>query len=232
MSAAPLRAVLFDFDFTLADSTAGAQECINHALLALGLPAASREKIRQMVAYPLPEILARLTGIEDPQTAAAFARAFITRADEVMAPLTGLFPTAIPAVRQLRERGLRTAIVSTKHRYRIQSILALHDAGSWFDAIIGGEDVQRHKPSPEPLERALSRLRLQACEVVYVGDHPVDAEAAEAASTPFIAVLTGASAAEDFASFRPLSMLNSLAELPPLLSAVFPAPPSAQNLKD
>ena len=174
------RAVLFDFDFTLADSTAGAVECVNHALVACGYPAAAREAIRRSVAYPLPEVLARLTGVEDEGAAAAFAAAFITRADEVMAPLTSLFPGVTDAVRELRQDGYRTGIVSTKFRYRIDSILADHDARGLFDVIVGGEDVRRHKPHPESLERALARLELQAAEALYLGDHPVDAQAAAA----------------------------------------------------
>ena len=69
-----LRAILFDFDFTLADSTAGAVECANHALVRCGYPAAEREAIRRCVAYPLPEVFSRLTGVDgDPAAAAAFA---------------------------------------------------------------------------------------------------------------------------------------------------------------
>jgi phosphoglycolate phosphatase len=210
-----LRAILFDFDFTLADSTAGAVECANHALVTCGYPAAEREAIRRCVAYPLPEVFSRLTGIDgDPERAASFARAFISRADEVMAPLTSLFPGVVETVSQLRRENYRTAIVSTKFRYRIESILANDDAGGLFDVVIGGEDVQRHKPHPEPLERALARLALQPAQVVYVGDHPVDAQAAEAAGIAFVALLSGAAREEEFDGLARRGMLSNLGQLP------------------
>jgi phosphoglycolate phosphatase len=105
----------------LADSTAGADECVNHALRACGMPAAERESIRRSVAYPLPVVLARLTGVEDDAAAAAFSQAFFTQADEVMASLTTLFPGVVAAVSALRDRGFKTGIVNP-FRYRIQAI--------------------------------------------------------------------------------------------------------------
>ena len=43
------RAVIFDFDYTLADPSQGVAESINFALNGLGLPAASPEQINQTI---------------------------------------------------------------------------------------------------------------------------------------------------------------------------------------
>ncbi|MDX1948576.1 MAG: HAD family hydrolase [Pirellulaceae bacterium] len=211
----PLRAVFFDFDFTLADSTAAAVECTNHALVTLGYPAAEREAIRKTVAYPLPEVFARLTGIDgDRRATADFVQTFISHADQVMAPLISLFPGAAEAVAQLRRENYQTAIVSTKFRYRIETVLANHSAGELFDLVVGGEDVERHKPHPDALHRALDRLRLTTEQVLYVGDHPIDAQAARAAGIPFVAMLTGASVESDFDGLPRRGLLTNLAQLP------------------
>ena len=214
------RAILFDFDFTLANSTAGAVECVNHALVTCGFPAAEREAIRRCVAYPLPEVLARLTGVEDGSAAAAFAREFITRADEVMAPLTPLFPGVSAAVAELRAQGLKTGIVSTKFRYRIEAILANHDARHLFDCVVGGEDVRQHKPHPESLQRALARMSLAPHESLYVGDHPVDAQAAEAAGIPFVLVRSGVATDDEFTGLPRLAILPSVTDLPAWLDTL------------
>jgi phosphoglycolate phosphatase len=219
------RAILFDFDFTLAESSAGAIECVNHALVQLGLPAAEKEAIRRCVAYPLPEILARLTGVDDQQLAAMFAQAFIRRADEVMAPLTTLFSGVEQALTVLRDQGYRLGIVSTKYRYRIETILAHHGAARLVDVIIGGEDVREHKPAPEPLQRILARLQLAPPEALYCGDHPVDAQAAEAAEVPFVAVLSGPSLLAEFAGLPRVAVLDSVTEIPAWLAELsLPSP--------
>jgi phosphoglycolate phosphatase len=214
------RAILFDFDFTLAESSAGAIECVNHALVQLGLPAAEKEAIRRCVAYPLPEVLARLTGIEDQNFAAHFSQAFIRRADEVMAPLTTLFPGVSETLEELRAQGFKLGIVSTKYRYRIQTILAHHSAENLVDAIVGGEDVREHKPAPEPLLRMLARLQLSPHEAVYCGDHPVDAQAAAAAEVPFVTVLSGPSLPAEFENLPRVAVLNSVCALPTWLRQI------------
>ena len=86
-----------------------------------------------------------------------------------------------------------------------------------FDVIVGGEDVARLKPDPEALLLALQRLGLSAVDVLYVGDHPVDAEAASRAGVPFMAVLTGTSDVTSFTRYQVQSFLADLSLLPAML---------------
>lgn len=60
--AGPPEAVLFDFDLTLADSTAGVIDCANHALTAVGLPAAKAGSVVRTIGLPLPQSFRMLTG--------------------------------------------------------------------------------------------------------------------------------------------------------------------------
>jgi phosphoglycolate phosphatase len=209
-----IDAAVFDFDLTLADSTAGAVECSNHALRRLGLPAADPAAIRRTIGLPLPRAFHALTGADDPARGEAFATCFIERADEVMVDLTALFPDVPEMLARLRDAEVRTAIVSTKFRRRIEGILARENLRGAFDAIVGGEDVARLKPDPEGLRRVLGALDVPGARAVYVGDHPIDAEAAARAGVRFVAVLTGCSCAEDFAGFEVARLLPSLAPLP------------------
>ena len=57
---ADAEAVLFDFDFTLADSSAGIITCINYALSKMGLGESSTEDINKTVGLYLPEALVSL----------------------------------------------------------------------------------------------------------------------------------------------------------------------------
>ena len=100
-----LRAVIWDFDFTLADSSAGAIDCINHALRCVGLPRASDRRILESVGLSLPETFAYVTGKTDAPMAEAFGRHFVARADEVMADLTVLYECVPSVVRTLRAAG-------------------------------------------------------------------------------------------------------------------------------
>lgn len=209
-----LRAVVFDFDLTLADSSAGAVECVNYALGALGLPGAPPARIVATVGLSLPETLRALTGITAPEAAARFRDSFVERADAVMAEATHVYEHVPPALTALRAAGLTLGVVSTKYRYRIEAILGRYSLVEQFAVIVGGEDVARHKPDPAGLLLALERLGARPDEALYVGDHPVDARAARSAGVPFIAVLSGTSTADSFAAVETRAVLPHVGDLP------------------
>jgi phosphoglycolate phosphatase len=50
--------------------------------------------------------------------------------------------------------------------------------------------------------------------VLYVGDHPIDAQAAEAAGIAFVAMLTGPSTEDDFGKLPRRGLLTNLGQLP------------------
>ncbi len=91
--ACPFRSIVFDFDYTLADSSRGAVECVNYALTSLGLPKATPEAIHQTIGLSLNDILLNLGGQYQPAKTEAFAAFFKKRADEIMAGLTILYET-------------------------------------------------------------------------------------------------------------------------------------------
>ena len=209
--------MIFDFDLTLADSSAGTIDCVNYALRRLRLPSVSDRRIVESIGLSMPDTLAYLTGNTDAQMVEAFNHHFIARADQVMADLTVVYECVPSVVRTLRAAGLAQGIVSSKLRYRIEHILARERLGDCFTVIVGAEDTPHHKPHPAGLLLAVSRLGCQPEEVVYVGDHPVDAQAARGAGVSFVAVLTGASARQHFIESQPLAILADLAALPALL---------------
>jgi phosphoglycolate phosphatase len=214
-----VRAVLFDFDYTLADSSDAIVECFGAGLAAVGLPAIAPERIRRTIGLPLPEALRALHGVADAGLAARFREGFHALAERIMHEHTRVFAPVAEVTDALRAAGLAIAICSTKRRGQIERILARHALLDRFDAIVGGEDVVRHKPAPDALLLALARLGVAPARALYVGDHRVDAEAAARAGVPFVAVLTGPSPREDFAAHPVRAFLESVAQLPPLLAA-------------
>jgi phosphoglycolate phosphatase len=187
-----IRSVLFDFDFTLADSSAGILECTRFALESLGLHVSAAEDVRHTIGLSLTDSFRALSGRDDPAGSAAYVRSFVQRANEVMVAGTVIYPQTRHILSMLRERGIATAIVSTKFRYRIEEILRASALRQAVDVIVGGEDVADHKPHPAALQLALSQLGTTESDALYVGDHPVDGVAALRAGIRFVRVMTGA----------------------------------------
>ncbi len=210
------RAIVFDFDLTLADSTKGIIECVNFALDEMGLPQADNEPIRQTIGLSLKATFQYLTGRKRSGDTDVFVSRFVERADQVMADLTTVFDCVPSTTAQLIETGFELGIVSTKFRYRIEDILERERLSDRFGVIVGGEDVTEHKPHPEGLITAVTRLRVKTGNVYYVGDSMVDALTAARAGIPFVAVLTGTTGKNGFNELPNIAVVDDVSALPRL----------------
>jgi phosphoglycolate phosphatase len=216
------KAIVFDFDLTLADSTLGFVECHEFTAAQVGLPMPDAEAVGRTIGTPLPLAFRALYGIEDEGTSGEYIRLYQERADAVMTDLTAMLDGAADAIHSLSNAGILLGIVSQKLRYRVEAVLqreALLDA---FATVLGAEDVPEFKPDPGGLLLAIERLRVAPAEALYVGDTLIDAEAAQRGGVPFVAVLTGFARTEDFAAYRPLTILASVRALPAYLGIALP----------
>ena len=217
MKSSAFRAVVFDFDYTLADSSQGAIECINFALAEMGLAPASAEAACRTIGLSLNETFLSLAEHHEPHRCAEFYGLFVARAEKVMSDLTVLYESVPATIQLLRDRGLSLGIVSTKYRRRINQVLEREALQHAFQVVIGGEDVEQHKPHPQGLFEAMEKLECSPDSVVYVGDSKVDAELAKRAGVPLVVVLSGVTPKSDFANYSPLATLETVSELPRFL---------------
>ena len=211
------QAVVFDFDYTLADSSRGAIDCINFALAEMGLAQVSAEAACRTIGLSLHETFLTLGEHHEPRRCDEFHQLFVRRAEEVMSKLTVLYDTVPPMVEALREGGLKLAIVSTKYRRRISEVLRREALLHGFEVVIGGEDVEQHKPHPQGLFEAIEKLECSPESVVYVGDSVVDAELAKRAGVPLIVVLSGVTPRTQFDIYEPLAVLENVSHLPKIV---------------
>ena len=207
------RAICFDFDYTLGDSTDSIVAGFQYGFTRLGWPAPDRETVRRTVGYLLEDAYTLLTGDRDPEHRAAFRPLFLEVAKERQRRETVLFPGAEELLRTLHSRGVKTAIVSTKRGDTIQYIMERCKLMDQLEFVIGSEDVHAPKPDPQGLNMALERMGLSPKELLFCGDTVLDAGAAKNAGCPFCAVLNGTTPAEDFADFRPVHIAPDLFEL-------------------
>lgn len=206
-----MKTVIFDFDYTLGDSSQGIVLSISYALSRLGYEVPGTERIKRTIGMSLKDTYIALTGDEDPEKVRLFSQYFKEKADEVMLDNTVLYEGVADALAGLKQRGFKTAIVTTKYHYRIDQILKKFGAEELVDGIIGAEDVEIEKPDPEGLLRIIRDFGAKKEDVIYVGDSLVDAKTAENAGVAFIAVLSGTTAE---AEFRERGCLNVCGDVP------------------
>lgn len=204
------KAYIFDFDYTLGDSTDGIVQSALYALYKLGEQPRTREEIRKTIGLSLQETYFTLAGNKDEEKAELFTKYFKEKSDGVMVASTQIYESVKQVLGNLREKGCKIGIVTTKYHYRIDAILEKFDMTDMVDMIVGGDEVKTPKPDPEGLLYAIDHLGLDKRDILYVGDSVVDAKTAQSAEVDFAGVLTGTTSAKDFASYDSVCIAKDL----------------------
>ena len=204
------KAYLFDFDYTLADSSRGIVTCFQNVLHKHGYSDVSDESIKRTIGKTLEESFAQLTDINDPHIIAEYKKEYVKEADIHMTANTVLYLETKSVLTVLKDAEAMIGIISTKYRYRIKELLKSHFPDNFFDIIIGGEDVKAPKPSPEGILLALQKLKLDRRQVLYIGDSVVDAQTAQAARVDFAGVTHGVTTAAELSQYPHLKVMQSL----------------------
>ena len=206
--------ILFDFDYTLADSSKGVFDCVNYALGKMGYAKSVFTEVCKTIGMSLPLTFSFLTNQNNEKETEIFRKLFIERADQVMSDYTQLFDFVPVTLNKLKSHDLTLGIVSTKFRYRIEGILGRENLLDYFTIIVGGEDVRSHKPDPEGLKLAMLELSASPENCLYVGDSSVDGELSLKGNVKFAGVCTGTTKAEEFKKYNPLFICDSVKQLP------------------
>lgn len=185
-------AVLFDLDGTLADTVPLILECYRHTMKVHRGTALPDDRWLATIGTPLRDQLAAFaTG---PDEVAAMADTYVTRQLELHDDMARPFPGAVELLSELRGRGVRTAVVTSKRRGMATRTLERCGLGEAYDVLVGADDVARAKPDPEPVRTALTLLGLDGPardRALFVGDSPFDMRAGRGAGTRTAAALWG-----------------------------------------
>ena len=221
----PLKGVLFDLDGTLLDTASDIAHALNLALGEYGIAAFPVSEVILMVGRGSPILIERATAargrtLSDKQRAAVLDRFFhyYGELEEQGKSEAVPYPGAAEALRRLHTAGVKTAVVTNKHHRFANALMENLKLSPWIDLIVGGDTCERRKPDPQPLLFACSSLGFTAAEALMVGDSINDVGAARAARIPVVCVPYGYNEGRDPRTLDCDAMVESLAELPDLVS--------------
>jgi pyrophosphatase PpaX len=125
----------------------------------------------------------------DEAAADLLVEVFVQRYRAEREGLARPFPGISRLLRDLRDRDMPLAVVTSKLREDAVAELAATGLGQWVDLAIAFEDTDKHKPAAAPHLEALRRLGVS--RGVGVGDLPNDVLSARAAGLRALAVSWG-----------------------------------------
>ncbi|HEX6038714.1 HAD-IA family hydrolase [Longimicrobium sp.] len=207
MQKGSIRAVLYDFDGTLADSTELIMRCYRHTMAAhLGHVPPDEEWLSGF-GMTLETQLRRFA--RDAAEAERMLDTYRDYQNSIHDELLRPFPGAVETVAELDRRGYRLAIVTSKHRRSAMRGMELCGLVSHFDVIVTPEDVREPKPHPEPVLFALEKLGMTPGEALFIGDSPHDVASGKAAGTRTAGALWGPFPREALETAGPDALLNA-----------------------
>jgi phosphoglycolate phosphatase len=187
------QAVLFDLDGTLLDTEPDFTFILNELLLHHGRPAITAELVRKLVSAGARTIVHHgfamdETDVRLPDLLAEFLERY---ADQIPVTRAGLYANVDLLLATLNEQGVPWGIMTNKSRRFSVPLLARFESFATCACLVCPDDVGKGKPDPAGLLLACEQLGKDPANVIYVGDHPRDIEAANNAGMPGIAVSWG-----------------------------------------
>lgn len=209
-----IAAVLFDFDGVLVDTEWTIYDAWHRTFISNG--------------HPLPlEIYTQCIGSDfatwspkthlEELTGSAFDWHDLDqrRQEEIVRELAdeGPMPGAVNLLRKLKERGIRTAVVSSSSHHWVDGWLDRLNLTHWFETVVCRGDAERIKPAPDLYLEAVRRLSLATDECLVIEDSLNGIKAANAAGIPAWAVPNRVTACLDFSlASRVCASLDEIAE--------------------
>ncbi|OOG43462.1 hypothetical protein B0E51_01230 [Rhodanobacter sp. C05] len=210
--------MIFDFDYTLFNTSAGVVECMKRAFAEFNKEIPDDASIRETIGLPLPRAIPSLSAALSKAEIDGIEQQFLRFADLYMVEKTVPIPPVPTLLPELASEGFHLALLTGKYRARVARTLEAHSLLDCFDSIVCGDEV-RGKPDPEGLSRIFEKWKdYPRDEFVMIGDHYLDILTAKNGHIDCIAVSSGKTSPQVLSSYEPLAVIPDLGGLRAALS--------------
>ena len=207
------EALIFDLDGTILDTLGDLTNSVNFALAGNNLPLRSLEEVRSFVGNGIRLLIERSVpkGTPAEVTDKCF-EVFKEHYAENSAVLTKAYDGIYELLKALKDKGVKTAVVSNKADFAVQTLVAKYFEG-FFDYSVGEKEGVRRKPFPDSVNCAVEHLGVNKENCLYIGDSEVDIETARNSDMKCICVTWGFRDEALLKTFLPEYIVNSPEEI-------------------
>jgi beta-phosphoglucomutase len=168
----PYEAILFDFDGVLVDSEPIHFDCWREVLAPFGIDLDWPTYHRTFIGVSDRTMLNALAPLaRRPVTAGQLYHLYPAKKELFRARILVQPPLSHGLMELLSElAGFRLAVVTSSGRAEVKPVLEACGIEPFLSAAVFGDDVQSHKPAPEPYQRAAALLGVERALVVEDSD--------------------------------------------------------------
>lgn len=210
-------AILFDLDGTLVDSIELILTSARFAFQGFGGRAPTDDEWRTSIGRPLVDVFRDFAPdeIEAQRLIGRFREYQVAHHDRLLRAYDG----AVDMIRDFAAAGHPMALVTSKPDLLAQRALVLIGLDDAIPVVVGYDTCTRHKPHPEPVERALALLDVPASDAIFVGDSPHDVASGRDAGVFTVGVTWGAYGPEAMRDSGADAVIGEVGELARLVAA-------------
>lgn len=206
--------IIFDFDGTLADTTATILHTYRMAIKEMDIESRTDEECKATIGIPLREGFRQLypdfSEAELDRCVSTYRRIFnANKADLV----PKLYPGVKETLDELSHLGMQMSVASSRSRESLVEFCDDNDITHYFSLILGADDVPHAKPNPAPVFLTLDRLGKDAAHTFVVGDMPVDIAMGNGAGCRTVGVTYGNSTRQNLEEAGATFIIESFPEL-------------------
>lgn len=176
--------LLFDLDGTLADTHQLIFDSFNHILRKYKSIEMTPKEILSYFGPPEEVCIKNMLNPDDfDMVWSDFLGYYSSHLKE-----SKVFEGVQELLKNVKSRRKLMGVFTAKGTRTAELTLGYHGIENFFDIVVTGSSVKNHKPDPEGIVIALTKLGVPAAKTIVIGDSPSDYKASVAAGSDFIAV--------------------------------------------
>lgn len=214
------KAVLFDLDGTLIDSSEGVTKCVSYALEHFGIQEQDYEKLKVFIGPPLVESFQKQYGFSREKSREA-VEIYRKRYQTIGIYECSLYPKVRECIASLKERGYLIGVASSKPEESCRIILEHFGILDLFDDVVGATFDGRIDTKEEVLNEVLRRWgQIPREEMCLIGDTIFDVEGANRVGIACVGVTFGFGNLEEMKEAGIVAVCDSMEQLPELIDTL------------
>ena len=215
--------VLIDVDGTLVDSVPDLAYCVDVTMDQLGLPRRGESEVRLWVGNGVERLVRRaLIGkLDGEPDEALFNKAYpiyLKLYEANVSERSVLYPGVREGLAWLKQQDFKLGCVTNKAAQFTLPLLKNLGVYDDFGIVVCGDTLPQKKPDPAPLLHAAKHFGVSPQQSLMLGDSVSDVKAARAAGFKIICMSYGYNHGQDIRTAHPDAVIDSMTELPKLLS--------------
>lgn len=164
------KALLFDFDGTLADTLPFYIQAYDGALRAIGFTLPEKEIVKLCFGKK-EDVVCKALNV--PEKTEHFRTTYF---DGVKTKFKDapLFDGVLELFTLLKEKDIKIGIITFAYRWYIDQMVAQYELAQYVDMVISTDDVKNPKPDPEAVLSFCTQFDLSPADCIVIGDSKSD----------------------------------------------------------